>query len=114
MHGHNINSYCIIVGVQLESAMKKEEKQFVPPPKAAVESGSGMVSINTQRHVHTQWTDTVPKSPSLFLSLSLSYGIHCSLCVEYQERMRCRATNFITKGNRGVPGLCKFSINWIL
>ena len=51
MHGHNI---IIILGVQLDSAVKKEEKVFVPSPKASVESGSGMVSVHTQRHVHTQ------------------------------------------------------------
>ena len=95
MHGHII----IILGVQLESAVKKEKKEFVASQKAAVESGSGMVSLHTQRHMHTQWTDTLP--------LSLSYGTHFSLCVEHQERVRCRATNFITEGYHGVPGLYK-------
>ena len=52
IHTHSYMYTCtdiVTVGVQLESSVKKEEKDFVPSPKTSVASrlpSSGMVSVH--------------------------------------------------------------------
>ena len=65
IHTHTYMYTCtdiVTVGVQPESSVKKEEKDFVPSPKTSVASrlpiaSSGMVSVHacarTHTHTHT-------------------------------------------------------------